>query len=60
MPTIRAQTAISVRMQATITGFGPSALSALPPSHVATAEVRAPTMPKIPTCVIDQSRTSTA
>ena len=60
MPRTTVQTAIRIRIAPMITGFGPSLLSTLPPIHVATAEVIAPTIPKTPTCVIDQFSTSTA
>ena len=54
------QTTTSAAIQKVMTGFGPMRRSTPPPiQHMAAAEIK-PIIPKIPTRVISQFRTSTA
>ena len=54
------QTTTSAAIQKVMTGFGPMRRSTLPPIQAMAAAEINPMIPKTPTCVISQFRTSTA
>jgi hypothetical protein len=60
IPTMTAQTAISVQQQKTITGLGPKRWSARPPAQVRIAAAMAAMMPKTPISTVCQPSTRAA